>query len=194
MMILPHPVFAVAGPYGHGIDVLAVALLAFGAARGGFRGLTGELARIAGFLAAIGTGFWVATFWGDCAERWFPAESQAAWRGLAVVAGLVVTTVSVGQLVRWAVDRFLRLLLDQPANAVLGVVAGGIRAALLVVVLFFFASFVAFGEFGRVLFKDSDAGRTALPVVQRLRLHLGLFEPGWAAEMPKEEPGITPVN
>jgi len=188
-MILPHPVFAVAGPYGHGIDVLAVALLAFGAVRGGFRGLTGEVARIAGFVAAVGAGFWVSTFWGDCAARWLPAESQAAWRGLVVVVGLVVSAVAAGQLVRWAVDRFLRLLLDQPANAVLGVVAGGIRAALLVVVLFFLASFVAFGESGRVLFKDSAAGRMALPAVQRLRWHLGPFEPGWAAEIPEVEAG-----
>lgn len=166
--------------FGHGIDLAALILLVFCAVRGGIRGLTGEVARVAGLLAALAAGYWTSGLWGGVALRCFPEGANAYGRGLVVVAGLVVAAILAAQLVRWVVDRFLRLLLDQPANAVLGVVAGSLRAALLLLAFFLVASLVAYGSVGRVLFEGSVSGRVALPAVQSLRGQLSRLDPAWA--------------
>lgn len=165
--------------FGNGIDLVALLLLAFCAVRGGIRGLTGEVARVAGLLAALAAGYWTSGLWGAVALRWLPERADAYGRGLVVVAGLVVAATLAALIVRGLVDRFLRLLLDQPANAVLGVVAGGLRAALLLLAFFLVASLVAYGNMGRVLFEESLAGRVARPAVQGLRGQLPRLGPVW---------------
>lgn len=165
--------------FGRGIDLVALVLLVFCAVRGALRGLTGEVARTAGLLAALAAGYGTSGLWGTLALRWFPDGGGTTARGLVVVAGVVVVATLAAHAVRWAVDRFLRLLLDQPANAVLGVVAGGLRAVLLLLAFFLVASLVAYGEVGRVLFEGSAAGRVARPAVQRLRSQLLRQDPAW---------------
>lgn len=187
---------AVAGTsLANGVDVLAVVLLSVGAVVGGFRGLTGELARIAGFVVALLAGYASSAVWGLLAARWAPGEGQAVVRGLVSVVGVVVTATVAGQLVRKLFERFLRLLLDQPADAVFGVVLGALRSALLIVALLFLASFAAYGEFGKSLFEESLTGRTAQPAVRWARAQIGgrdAFAPG--TPTPRTAPGPDPAD
>lgn len=189
-------VAAIAWGAANGVDFLAVTLLAVGAVVGGFRGLTGELSRIGGLVVAVLVGYWTAGPWTGLAAAWVPGEGQAAvGRGLVTVVGVAVSATVAGQVARILLNRFLRLLLDQPADAVFGIVVGTLRSALLIVLLFFIASFVAHGEFGKTLFVDSIAGRAAHPAVQWARERTGgidRFAPG--SEAPEEPPSRVPAS
>lgn len=177
---------------GQALDLVSAGLLAFGAIRGGLRGLTGELARVAGFAAALAVGYGISKHWSACALRWFPDATQGTLRTAVVAVGLVVAATLAGHGIRWLTERFLRLLLDQPADAVLGTLAGGFRAILWIVALFFLASFVAFGNVGRILFADSVAGRMAFPAVQRLRAHIGPLDPSLLVRGALRSPNPAP--
>jgi uncharacterized membrane protein required for colicin V production len=196
-MNVSFPVLLATAAWGaaNGVDLLAVVLLTVGAVVGGFRGLTGELARIGGFVVAVLAGYASAALWAKLGARWAPAEGQAVVRGLISVVGVVVSATVAGQLVRRLLERLLRLLLDQPADAVFGLLVGALRSALLIVALLFLASFMAYGDFGKVLFEDSLAGRVAHPAVLWAREQIGgidRFVPG--APVPRTPPAPVPAD
>ncbi len=110
-------------------DLAAVCATAAGCIAGGIRGLTGEIARIVSVAAAVGVAYAVSGPMGGLAAGWFGAGSPGA--GIGKVAGTVVAAVLAGGLVRVAVDKFLRILVGQPANAILGVLSGGVKMATL---------------------------------------------------------------
>lgn len=168
------------------IDCIALIVLLIGAIRGGFRGLSGEVARICGLGASVGVGLFCAGWVGGLMQDWLPKAHIL--RGTLTVIALITLSALIGCMVKYILDKSLRLIVDQPANAVLGIIAGGLRALVLVIAVYFLASFVAYGVFGEAMFKDSKLGRHLKPAVQWTREKLGA-EPGsmptWLTEVPK---------
>lgn len=154
---------------GYAVDILALALLIFCAVRGAFRGLTGELARVAGLLAALATGYFCTGMIGSLIMKLFPEDSSRLLRTIVLIAAVVAVLTATALFVRWLIDRSLKLLLDQPANALLGIVAGALRGVMLILAFFLAMSTVSFGAVGRGLFEHSVAGKTALPTIKGLR-------------------------
>ncbi len=182
---------ALAALSGQALDGLALLLLGIGAFRGGYRGLTGEIARILATLAAIAAGVGSLEFVHRLLKGVVPASMAPGWQlALALCAVLLLAAVVAG-LVHRLVERLLRLLVDQPADAVFGVVIGSARSALLIVALLFLASLWPQPALQRALFEQSVAGSTAAPAVQWLRAQVGdlnLSEPPGDLLLPRSLP------
>ena len=88
-----------------------------------YRGLSGELASFAGFVAAVAAGYGLYDF-AHVAVRSFGFDkgdtTELVVTGVAV---FVLGLVAFG-LVRWVVDKFVSFLVPQPTNALLGAVSG----------------------------------------------------------------------
>jgi uncharacterized membrane protein required for colicin V production len=88
-----------------------------------YRGLSGELASFAGFVAAVAAGYSLYDF-AHVAVRSFGFDkgdtTELVVTGVAV---FVLGLVAFG-LVRWVVDKFVSFLVPQPTNALLGAVSG----------------------------------------------------------------------
>lgn len=99
-----------------------------------YRGLSGELASLAGFAAAAATGY---VLYGS---------AHAGARSLGFNKGDVTELVAAGVidfvlglvvfgLVRKLVDRFVSFLVPQPTNALLGALSGAFKSVLLLFLL-----------------------------------------------------------
>ena len=99
-----------------------------------YRGLSGELASLAGFAAAAAVGYVLY------------ASAHAGARSLGVNKGDVTELAAAGVidfvlglvvfgLVRKLVDRFVSFLVPQPTNALLGGVSGAFKSVLLLFLL-----------------------------------------------------------
>ncbi|MCL1857585.1 MAG: CvpA family protein, partial [Kiritimatiellaeota bacterium] len=136
-------------------------------------GISGEIGRLIGFVAAAVAGYFSVGPWQDLAARLVRAEAATHWRGVVVVLGVIVTVVVVASVVRWLVKRCIRLVIHQPVDALLGLLFGLLRGALIAVFFFFLASYVAFGAAAQYLFETSWIGQASLPSVGLLRDTIG---------------------
>ena len=114
-------------------DLIAFGIVAAGCLFGLFRGLSGELARIAAIVGAFLSCRFLGPVWKSLCASWF-GDSGFLFALMAVVGFLVLATLA-GWLVRKVVDKCLRVLVPQPANAVLGGVFGAIAAFLLAAIV-----------------------------------------------------------
>lgn len=142
------------------IDAVAVTVIALSAVAGAVRGLGGELGRIAACIAGVAAGCFVHA---PIRERVFSggADSYAA---LAVAAAAVVAVLA-GLLVKWAVGRFLRVLVGQPADSVLGAVFCCASSAAVMLAVFAVARIVPLEPVRKTVFEKSASGRFAAPIV-----------------------------
>ena len=104
------------------LDILSAAVLTIGALVGLFRGLSGELARIAALVASGAVGWSTAGPWRRMCGAWFGNSTVGI--SVATLVGVLAVSFLAGWLVRKLVDKGLRVLIPQPANAILGLVAG----------------------------------------------------------------------
>ncbi len=111
------------------LDLVVAAAVFVGALVGLLRGLSGELARLAAILVSGLVCWGVSGPWRTFCAAQFPASSLTA--GCATVAGVLAVCVLAGWAVRRLVDKGLRILVPQPANAILGLVLGGLCLFLL---------------------------------------------------------------
>ena len=124
------------------LDLVTLAVLAIGALVGALRGLSGELARIAA-LAASGIACWTFSApWRRLCAGWFPESALAS--GTAILVGVLACAVLVGWIVRKLVDKGLRVLVPQPANAILGLLAGLASLFLLVAAIVYLLHLLPF--------------------------------------------------
>ena len=88
-----------------------------------FRGLSGELASLAGFVAAVTAGYCLY----DVAHAGMRTlgfnKGDTTELVAAGIAVFVLGLVAFG-LARWAVDKFVSFLVPQPTNALLGALSG----------------------------------------------------------------------
>ncbi len=158
---------------GQAIDGVALLVLVVGAVRGGANGLTGEVARVLSTLAALVAALWSLEFVHTLAVRILPGQMAPGWRLMIAICAVVAGAAILAAFLRRLADRLLRLLVDQPANALFGIVVGSFRSALLIVALFFLASLWPNPALQGSLFDRSVAGGIAAPAVRWLRSQAG---------------------
>ena len=144
------------------LDVATLAALAIGALVGALRGLSGELARIAS-LAASGIACWTfSSPWRRLCAGWFPESALAS--GTAIVVGVLAGTVLIGWVVRKIVDKGLRVLIPQPANAILGLLAGLASLFLLVAAIVYLLHLLPFEAVQQQLLAPSRTWQAIAPL------------------------------
>ncbi len=158
---------------GQAIDGVSLLVLVVGAARGATNGLTGEVARVLSTVVALSVAFWSLEFVHTLAARTLPGQMAPGWKLLIAICAVLAGAAILAWLLRRLADRMLRLLVDQPANAVFGVVFGSARGALLIVALLFLASLWPNPDLQHSLFGQSVAGNIAAPAVRWLRSQAG---------------------
>ena len=105
------------------IDLALLCGVALMVGVGLYRGLSGELASFAGFVAAVAAGCGLYDF-AHVAVRSFGFNKGDTTELVAAgVAVFVLGLIAFG-LVRWVVDKFVSFLVPQPTNALLGAVSG----------------------------------------------------------------------
>ena len=114
-------------------DIIAFGIVAIGCLLGLFRGLSGELARIAAMLGAFISCSLLGPVWRSFCQSWC-GNSRFLYALVSIVGILVVAALS-GWLIRKFVDKCLRVLVPQPANAILGGIFGTIAAFCLAALL-----------------------------------------------------------
>lgn len=116
------------------LDWVLLAIAAFFAVVGLFRGFSGQLGSLVGIVAALVVGYFAfAPLRGFVqAGNWISGE--AAQKSLAAVADFVVALVVFG-LLRRIVARFVSFLVPQPMDAIVGAVVGLFKGAVAIGVL-----------------------------------------------------------
>ena len=116
------------------IDMALLGAVALLAGIGLFRGLSGELASLAGFAAATAVGFFAYGFAHLAACSFGFNDGGTLELAAAGVIDLVMVLLAFG-IVRWAVNKFVSCLVPQPTNAILGAASGVVKGCLLLVLL-----------------------------------------------------------
>ena len=116
------------------IDMALLGAVALLAGIGLFRGLSGELASLAGFAAATAVGFFAYDFAHLAACSFGFNGGDTLELAAAGVIDLVLVLLAFG-IMRWIVNKFVSCLVPQPTNALLGAASGVVKGCLLLVLL-----------------------------------------------------------
>lgn len=118
------------------IDMALLGVAALLTGIGLFRGLSGELASLAGFAAAAAAVFFAHAYgFTQLAARSFGFDRGDVVEIAATALGdLIMAILSFG-IARWFVNRFVSCLVPQPTNALLGALSGAAKSFALFVLL-----------------------------------------------------------
>ena len=116
------------------LDLALLAVVALIAAIGLYRGLSGELASLAGFAAAAAAGYCLYGSAHDSVRALGFNKGDGTELVAAGVVDFVIGLVTYG-LVRWSVNKFVSFLVPQPTNALLGGLSGLVKGFALLCLL-----------------------------------------------------------
>ena len=116
------------------IDLVLLGGVALLVGIGLFRGFSGELASLAGIVAAVVAGASLYAFAHAGVRACGFNKGDAVETVAAGVADFVLGLVTFG-FVRWAVNKFVSFLVPQPTNALLGGLCGLVKSAAVLVLL-----------------------------------------------------------
>lgn len=139
-----------------------VCAVAFGIALlvGAVRGLTGQAARLFALVSGFSA---VGALHAETRNLAFFADSPVLALAAAVVGGAVVAVA-----VRAFVARFLRLVVGQPADAILGAALTGLVCALAIGFAFSVAEMIPADLPGKAAVEESATGRIVRPLARKM--------------------------
>ena len=117
------------------LDIILVAIMAALGGWGMWRGIAGEIAAVAWIGTALAVGFFSYSSMHSLVESFMAAGGKSGGAGLAAVGMTVFVALVAALLVRFAVRKFVSLLLPQPWNAILGGLVGVLKGAVVVAAL-----------------------------------------------------------
>lgn len=147
---------------GGAVDLVCAVVFAVSVLLGAVRGLSGQAARLAGFVAGLAA---VSFSYAPLKQEFFAGSSRS--EAVLALAGAVVAGVLAALLVRAAVSRFLRLVVSQPADAILGGVLCAAISAVLLSLALSALSLLPVGSLRDAILSDSVSGRIAAVVSGR---------------------------
>jgi membrane protein required for colicin V production len=156
--------------FGTLVDVLAVMVLLFFLSRGLIRGVSDELARIMGFVG----GAWAGVAFYPHIQAAFSALTGTTSSAAIAIMSLALTLLAgfiTGLTVRCVFNAMFQVVILQPADAVLGLAAGAVYAAVILAVVFSLAMIVPLKPVQRLFTEQSRVGQQICPW---LRAHMGL--------------------
>ena len=153
---------------GNVVDIIAVALVAISGVRGFFRGLSGELAQLAGTVGALLFGLLAY----DPTTTWLMTytvlgDDPRMARAVAFVGTILAASVAM-VLLRYIVRRVVRVVVEGSADRWLGLAAGSVRTTLIVVILFLALNMIPHPYLNRVFGEESRIGRRVASLLPRL--------------------------
>ena len=168
------------------IDVAVLALLGIAAVLGAVRGLAGELAR----LLAIATGMAVLSgASGPVRAHLFPGEGASqtilAFALTVVAAGLAGSAAGAGA------RRFLKLLVGQPADGILGAFVRVCTTGAVLLAVFAFLRLLPSEQVEDVVFRQSVSGRVAAPYADWIAGRISSAAGGDGAEAASKAAGAA---
>ena len=110
------------------LDWVLLAVAAFFAVVGLFRGLSGQLGSLVGIVAALVVGYFAFAPLRGFVQAGGMVNGETAQKSLAAVADFVVALIAFG-LSRRIVARFVSFLVPQPTDAIAGAVVGLFKGA-----------------------------------------------------------------
>ncbi len=116
------------------VDVALLGAVLLFVGIGLFRGFSGELASLSGFVAAVVAGYIFYDFVHMAVKAFGFNKGDAVEIAAAGVADFVIALLAFG-IVRWFVDKFISLLVPQPTNALLGALSGAFKGFVLLALL-----------------------------------------------------------
>jgi len=152
------------------VDVLAVMVLLFFLSRGLIRGVSDELARIMGFVG----GAWAGVALYSHIQATFSSLTGTTSSAALAITSLALTLLAgfiTGLAVRCVFTAMFQVVILQPADAVLGLAAGAVYAAVILAVVFSLAMIVPLKPVQRLFTEQSRVGQQICPW---LRAHMGL--------------------
>lgn len=146
------------------IDIAVAVLVIVFCIAGSVRGMAGECAR----LLALGTGVAVVRLVYPLLKTHAFDGEEIPWRILAMVGAIVAAAVA-GVLVHWLSKKFIRILVGQPADAIIGAAMAMATTVLAIVVALFFLYAVPSEGLHEAVFERSITGRCTLPLIEHYR-------------------------
>lgn len=140
------------------VDIAALVLVVLGALQGLRRGLSGELARLAGMIAAYLAGLWLH----EPVAAWCMARTRLEYgpaRALAF-ALTVLGALALLMLVHAILGRAMKLVIAEGLDRIGGMAAGAARAGIVVLVIFLVVNLLTPDSYlGRLFGEASAIGR-----------------------------------
>lgn len=146
------------------IDIAAAVLIIVFCIAGSVRGMAGECAR----LLALGTGVVVVRLLYPLLKTHVFDGEEIPWRILAMVGAIAAAAVA-GVLVHWLSKKFIRILVGQPADAIVGAAMAIATTVLAIVVGLFFLYSVPSESLHEIVFERSITGRCTKPLIEHYR-------------------------
>lgn len=142
------------------VDIAVLALLFIFCIAGTMRGLTGELARLLAISACVAVGMILHPVMRES----LITGSEIPWRILAAVATSAAAAAS-GALVHWIVRKFLKVIIGQPADAIMGGIFATATTVIVILLVLFFLYELPNDRIHDVVFSESTTGRIAEPAI-----------------------------
>ena len=143
-------------PSPNAVDIGALVILLLGAIIGFRRGLSGEIARFIGTIAAVGLGMYFYKPFGD----WIATHTRIGEEKGETIAFvlLVVTVLLITLLIRFILRSIMKISFEGNLEKAGGCIAGFIRAVLLVLAIFITINMWPHEYLNRLFCKESLIG------------------------------------
>lgn len=163
------------------VDLVCALIVLVGMIQGAFRGFSGEISRLLALLAALAAAFWLRAPLGRIlaahtrlAET--PGEAQLVVFVLVFLAALLAAL-----LLRRLLGRFVRLVVTPTTDLLLGILAGGTRMAIVLLVVLAAWSWLPASDSRTLVLYHARTGRLLAPLVdaanRRIETTPALAEP-----------------
>lgn len=150
------------------LDLICLGVLAFGFVQGAMRGFSGELSRLAGMILSFLIGLWIYEPVGALVQTHTRLADPRAAQALAfTVVAVLVFVIMI--LLRIGLRRCIRLVVDQPTDAVLGMLTGTLRCGVLLAIVFLVMTMVPHEDANRLFAQESRVGRAFERLLPALR-------------------------
>ena len=159
------------------VDILAFSLIALGAVRGLWRGLSSELARLISVVIAL----FVGVRYYQPVGHWVLEHSRLEGRPAFALAfvSMILAIVVFTLLIRFALKNMMKVVVEPEAERIGGLIAGTVHALVMVVIIFATLCLVPHPYINQKFGEESVVGTAvmrALPEVQALIDDTNLFE------------------
>jgi len=151
------------------VDILALIAVALGTLQGWHRGLSGELARLAGIVAALILGLYLFHPFGDWILKHTLLGLRAANTLAFLTTAIAATVVMV--VLRFLLKRLMKIVIEERADKVGGLFAGLVRCSAFVFIVFLIMNLWPHDYLNRKFGEESLIGAAIIRFVPSLREH-----------------------
>lgn len=146
------------------VDVAVLILLFIFCIGGTMRGLAGELARLLGISTSTAAGVLLYPL----VREQLASGGEVPWVVLAAAVVIVVSAV-IGAAVYSVVRKFLKVIIGQPADSIIGGVFATMTTAIVILIVLFFVYTVPHEKLHTTLYEESITGRLSKPIIEYAR-------------------------